>query len=113
MSGKRTLWLIVAVIVAVVALFDISVNLQFSLPGESEEEDVRQEARFEACYEERDAEIHHTAFGTIDNPDVQKEFINTNRAIATADCRKLYPLQKITVTTPFRLNLLDFDPRYW
>jgi hypothetical protein len=113
LSVKRTSTLIIAALIIVLLLFEVSLDLQFSLPGEEKQPDFEQEALFAACYEKRDAEIHRIAFGTIDNPDVQKEFINTNRERATANCRRSFPATETIVTTPLRMNLLDFEPRYW
>jgi len=113
LSVKRTSTLVIAALIIVLLLFDVSVDVQFSLPSEEKQTDLEQEALFAACYEKRDAEIHRTAFATIDNPDVQKEFINTNRERATANCRRSFPMTETTATTPLRINLLDFEPRYW
>ncbi len=104
----------VAVLMAlVIALFDVTLNFDFGLPQETELPDAEQEARYQACYEARDAEIHRTAFGTIDNPDVQKEFITGSRARAAIECRAAHPQRTVTATTPFHFNVLDFEPRFW
>lgn len=67
--------------------------------------DPEVEAQYRSCYEEKDEEIHATAFGTIDNPDVQKEFITSNRARAAAECRDLYPAAVTRVEEPGGLRL--------
>jgi hypothetical protein len=113
LSVKRISTLIIAALIIALLLFDVSVDAQFSLPGEEKQPDLEREAQFAACYEKQDAEIHRTAFGTIDNPDVQKEFINTNRERANANCRRSFPATETIVTTPLRMKLLDFEPRYW
>ena len=113
LSVKRTSTLIIAALIIALLLFDVSVDVQFSLPGEQKRPDLEQEALFAACYEKRDAEIHRTAFGTIDNPDVQKEFINTNRERATANCRRSFPATETIVTTPLHISLLKIEARYW
>ena len=94
------------------ALFEVRVNFQFSLAGEKSELDAGQEARYAACYAERDREIHDVAFGTIDNPDVQKLYISSNRELAATECRLLFPEQRITVEQPFRFNLVDLRFRF-
>ena len=104
---------IIVVIAVVLVLFDATLNFEFSLPDETEQTDAAQESRYQACYEERDTEIHRTAFGTIDNPDVQKEFIISSRAHAAAECREEYPAQTNTVSTPFHFNIIDLDARFW
>ena len=83
------------------------------LPGKIEQIDSAQEALYKQCYASRDEQLHDTAFATIDNPDVQKEFINTSRAIAASECRDQYPQQRVTNQQPFRFNLLNLQPRYW
>ena len=100
-------------IAIVLALYDLRLNFVFLLPDEVEQPDPAQEALYAECYQARDNLIHDTAFTTIDNPDVQKEFINTSRARAARECRDEYPQQLVTVRQPFRLNILDLHPRYW
>jgi hypothetical protein len=52
------------------------------------------------------------AFGTIDNPDVQKLFIINNRKQAAVECRLQFPEQLTVVKEPFRFNILDLQFRY-
>ena len=99
-------------LVAVFALFDVRFDFRFSLPTERTQPDATQEARFDACYAERDKEIHDVAFGTIDNPDVQKLYILNNRAEAAKDCRLQFPEHMITVHKPFHFNLIDLRFRF-
>ena len=112
MTVRKTVWVAASLLLLFLVFFRVSLDFRFALPQEVQEPDASQEALFDACYAERDAEIHRTAFGTIDNPDVQKEFINTNRARAAAECREAYPQRMITVAQPFRFNLLDVEPRF-
>ena len=102
-----------AATVLVIALYDVQFNFVFSLPGEIEQTDLLQDALYKQCYELRDKQIHDTAFGTIDNPDVQKEFINTSRADAASECRDKYPQLWITVWQEFHMNIVDLRARYW
>ncbi|RLA36802.1 MAG: hypothetical protein DRR15_03815 [Gammaproteobacteria bacterium] len=110
---KRTFGIIAVAIALTITLYDVQLDPDFSLPGEIEQTDAAQEALYMQCYELRDEQIHDTAFATIDNPDVQKEFINTSRARAASECRDEYPQQLVTVRRPFRLNLVDLHARYW
>ena len=112
MNPKISLSVCFAVLVALLVLFEVRVNLQFSLPGEGQQLNVEQEARYAAGYAERDDEIHDVAFGTIDNPDVQKLYILNNRKQAATECRQLFPEQWITVDEPFRFNVIDLKFRY-
>ncbi len=52
---------------------------------------AKQEALFQACIAARDREIHRQTFDTIDNPDVQREILATEKERASRECRALYP----------------------
>ena len=95
------------------ALYDVDFVLDIAMPGEMELPDPAVEAAYQDCYQLRDDEIHATAFGTIDNPDVQKEFITSQRAIAARECRQQHPQSMVTVETPGRFNIADLSPRFW
>ncbi|MDH4071644.1 MAG: hypothetical protein OEV41_00915 [Gammaproteobacteria bacterium] len=110
---KHAIGTLVLACVLVFAFYDVTLVLDVSLSGETEVPDPEAEAEYRDCYTGMDREIHATAFGTVDNPDVQKEFINARRAIAEAVCRAAYPVSMITVETPLRFDLLDLEPRYW
>jgi len=110
---RKTIGITAVAIALVITFYDVQPNFVFSLPGETEEIDSEQEALYSRCYEIRDEQLHAATFATIDNPDVQKEFINTKRAQAASDCRDEYPQQWITVRQPISLQLLDLQPRYW
>ena len=112
MNPGKTLWIAVAALVVFIALFEISFDFEFSLGGEGRQLDPDQEERYEACYAERDREIHDIAFGTIDNPDVQKLYISNNRDVAVAECRAQFPERWIEVNEPLRFNLVDLRFRY-
>jgi len=112
MDLKKAAWIGIGALVLLPVLFEIRVDFEFSLPGQSEQPDPDQEARYAACYAARDDEIHDVAFGTIDNPDVQKLYISNNRAVAATDCRLQFPEQLIEVDEPFRLNVVDLHFRF-
>ena len=112
MNVKLVIRVFVVALVALLILFEVSFDVRFSMPAEREEPDPEQEARYAACYAERDAEIHDTAFGTIDNPDVQKLYIQNNRKVAAQDCREAFPVRTVTVSEPFRFNLVDLRFRF-
>jgi len=112
MNRKIDIWIGLAALAIVFALFDVRFNFEFSLPSEMNQPDPAQEARFDACYADRDKEIHDVAFGTIDNPDVQKLFIINNRKQAATECRLQFPEQLTVVKEPFRFNILDLQFRY-
>jgi hypothetical protein len=111
--AKKTFGIIAVAIALTITLYDVQLDPEFSLPGDIEQMDFAQEALYIQCYESRDEKLHDTAFATIDNPDVQKEFINTNRAIAASECRDEYPQQLVIVRQQFRLNLIELHARYW
>jgi len=104
--------LLIAVAVTTV-LFDVDLEYDVALPAEKQVPDPAVEARYEQCYAEEDHEIHEKAFGTIDNPEVQKEFINSNRVRAERDCRERYPESMIIVREPFHFRLFTLRPRFW
>lgn len=99
--------------IAAVVLFDI--NWVFDLGGTHsfEAPDPAIEALYENCYATKDDAMHRQAFGTIDNPDVQREFISANRAAIAAECRAEFPQQLISIETNSTINLLDVEPRFW
>jgi len=112
MNRKTAVWTLVAALAVLFAFFDVSFDPRFSAGGEQRELDPAEEARYAACYEARDKAIHREAFGTIDNPDVQKLFITNQRAAAAAACREEFPEQWITVDEPLQFNLFDLRFRY-
>ncbi len=112
MKLNQAVWIGIGGLVVLFALFEVRVNFQFTMPGEKRELDAGQEARYAACYAGRDKEIHAVAFGTIDNPDVQKLYILNSRERAATECRQHFPEQYITVKEPFRFNLLDLHRRF-
>lgn len=104
---------LLVVFVATIVLFEV--HFVFDIGGSMTARiaDPEIEAAFDDCYAKKDEEIHTTAFGTIDNPDVQKEFITSSRARAVNECRALYPETMIDVETPARFNIVDLTPRFW
>lgn len=112
MKRKKAVWTGIAAFIALFILFDVRINFEFSLAGESSQLDAQQESRYMACYAARDKEIHDAAFGTIDNPDVQKLYILNNRKLAAAECRRRFPEQWTAVEEPFRFNLVDLNFRF-
>jgi len=109
---KKAAWILLGTIVLLLVLFDVRVNFHFSLPVEKSVLDTGQEARYAACYAERDKEIHNFAFDTIDNPDVQKLVILNNRKQAVMEWRLFFPERMITVKEPFRFSLVDLHFRF-
>jgi len=112
MNWKKAVWIGVAAVAALLVLFEIRFRVEFSMPGESSQLDAAQEARYAACYAQLDNEIHDVAFGTIDNPDVQKLYISNNRTMAAAECRQQFPEQWTVIEEPFRFNLVDLKFRF-
>ena len=110
MTVRKISWTLLGAIIAFLVLFDV--QLEFSLPRETRQADPGQEARYAACYAARDREIHDLAFGTIDNPDVQKLYITNNRALAAEDCRQRFPEKSVTVKEPLRFKLTEVRFRF-
>lgn len=106
-----------AVVLAVALLllflfFEVRFDFQVSMPREIVELDSEQENRYIRCVEERDAEIHRIAFATIDNPDVQREYLATQKDEAKLVCRSEFPMKKNTKKQSFRVKLVDLKYRY-
>ena len=110
--GKLTTFLILAFAVVLV-FYDVEFLFDVAMPSEVEMPDPVAESDFAECYREKDEQLHTTAFATIDNPDVQREFISANQARAREECRVLHPSALITVEEPMRFNLIDLAPRFW
>lgn len=109
---KKILVVLGVALLLLIILFEIHIDFQFSMPHEIEVADPEQETQYQACVDERDAEIHKVAFGTIDNPDVQREYLSTHKDIAKAECRLAYPERKITEQQPFRLKVVELEFRF-
>lgn len=109
---KKVLLIVAAALLLVPVLFEVDVNPQFSLPREVEQADAGQEARFDECVEEQDRIVHGETFAAIDNPDVQREVLSRRMEEATKQCREQFPRRVVTVSEPFRFNLVDLEFRF-
>lgn len=112
MPKKETVLPVAALLVVVVALFDIDVNLTLTMSRDTQQLDTEQEARFDTCVDENDRLVHAETFGNVDNPDVQREMLMTGKEQIVRDCRQKYPEIQVTVREPFRFNLVDVKFRY-
>jgi len=97
----------------VLVLYEVELEFDFTPAKEVKLPDPVVEKENERCFQQRDEEMHEVAFGTIDNPDVQKEFISANRDHIARECRQQYPERLITVQEPSRFNFVDIEPRFW
>ena len=113
MNLKKTTTIFVFGAIAVVVLFDVDWILDFGQSNEYEVPAPAVEAFYENCYAIKDDAMHRQAFGTIDNPDVQREFISANRAVIAAECRAEFPQQLISVEIDTSPNLINLHPRFW
>ena len=113
MDIRRISWVGVIVAGLIFVFYDVDFVFDIGLPQSTRVPDPAVEEDYARCYRERDEKIHATAFGTIDNPDVQKEFISSNRERAARECRELHPEVMVTVPKPARFNLFDISPRFW
>ena len=112
-NTRKIILFLVAAGILMFALFDMRFVFDISMGSEREVPDPGVEAAYARCYEQKDEEIHETAFGTIDNPDVQREFITSERAIARRACRAQHPETLIVVEDPARFRLIELTPRFW
>ncbi len=99
-------------LVVTLILFDVDVNPKFSMPRDVETLDLKQESLFGDCVDEKDRIIHAETFGAIDNPDVQREILVTEKERASRKCRELFPESRVTTSEPFHFNLIDLTFRY-
>jgi hypothetical protein len=102
----------VTLMVVTLIFFEVDLDLEFSLPQEIDVLDPEQETRFGACVTEKDQEIHAMTFRDIDNPDVQREILTTQKQLAISDCRQSLPEIRVTVSEPLRFNIIDLRFRY-
>ncbi len=82
------------------------------MPRDIETLDIKQESLFEDCVNEKDRLIHAETFGAIDNPDVQREILVTEKERAGRECRKIFPERRVTTSEPFHFNVIDLTFRY-
>ncbi|MDH4108459.1 MAG: hypothetical protein OEW35_09090 [Gammaproteobacteria bacterium] len=109
---KRPAVILLALLAVLLLLFDVDIRPEFAWPGDASAPDPEQEQRYLACVAERDRAIHAETFERIDNPDVQREVLATRKDRAKRECRDRFPTRTITVSEPFRFNLLDVRFRY-
>jgi hypothetical protein len=109
---KRIVAVVVVAVCLVPLLFEVRFDPRFSLPGTEERLDAEQEARYEACVEDAEREIHARVFARVDNPDVQRELLYRQGQAAKAACRADYPERVVEVETPLDVNLVDLTWRY-
>lgn len=113
MFSRKTISLIVFAGLVFAVLFEVRLPLDFSGVETIQVRDPDIEAAFRRCYDEQDEEMHRAVFATIDNPDVQKEMIITNRENIALDCRQRFPEKILTVEREVATNLIDLAPRFW
>ncbi len=110
---RKTIGLFATVVAALVVLFDVTFVMDFGGSTNIDRPDPAIEAQYLACFQQRDEVMHDIAFGTIDNPDVQREYISANRARIARVCRNLHPQQFIEVQENTEFNLIDVYARFW
>ena len=110
MAIGKLIWFLILAGIFTFVLFEVNFMHE---SGENEMPDPAQEKAFASCYLMKDEEIHATAFGTIDNPDVQKEYISSNREIARRECREQHPRVMVPADQKSGFNLIDLQPRFW
>ena len=99
--------------IVLLGLYDVNFVLEFGGTRIVEKPDPAVEVQYGNCYRDKDAALHTHAFGTIDNPDVQREVISAGRQRITRECRDEHPQRLIEVEQQAETNLLDLSPRFW
>jgi len=113
MTSGKLIGFLALMSILIFVLFEVNFVLDFGENEMNMTADPAVEQAFESCYLKKDDEIHATAFGTIDNPDVQKEFISSGRAVANRECRERFPKVMISAEQESGFNLIDLHPRFW
>lgn len=114
---KARTWRLIATLamlacVIVLTFFEVRLRPEFSLPREVEKPDPAQEALYEQCVAGRTDEATRRALESADNPDVQSLMIRMQQKEAIDQCRREYPEQRIRVSEPLRLDLVDLSFRF-
>jgi len=91
MNKRSVLLILIGIIVLGVVLIRTNAKLATDSTGVATPSDSAAGSRYQQCFDERDKAMHREAFATIDNPDVQKEFIATNRDRIREECRREFP----------------------
>jgi hypothetical protein len=99
--------------IILLALFDVTFVLDFGGVRMVEVPDQAVEVQYENCFREKDEALHANAFGTIDNPDVQREVISAGRQRISRECRNEYPPRLIEIEQQLEFNLIDLESRFW
>jgi len=113
LKSRNIVSLVVITGIILLVLYDVTFVLNFGGTRAVETPDPALEIQYERCYQEKDAALHAEAFGTIDNPDVQREVISAGRQRIARECRADYPQRPIRVEQQSEFNLIDLDPRFW
>lgn len=104
---------ILMALIVVFSFYEVTVNLDIASARTVQLPDPEVEAEYLRCYQEQDEAMHRSVFGTVDNPDVQREMISTNRERIVDECRQKFAEQLITLQVPSRFNLVNLKPRFW
>jgi hypothetical protein len=112
-NARTVIIVAVSAALLLVALFDIRFVYDVSSGSTREVPDPAVEEAFGQCFAAADEALHERAFATIDNPDVQREFITSERAAARRECRARYPEAMVVVEEPSGARLFEFSPRFW
>ena len=110
--AKKLLLAGLAVLVLMLLLFDVEVDVRIAMPGTDRQLDTAQEARYEACVEEADREVHAETFAEVDNPDVQREWLYRRMQAAKSECRSTHPQRHVDVERPFQFNVVNLRWRF-
>ncbi len=109
---KKKLFALLAATCLVLLLFEVEVDVRLAMPGTEREVDAGQEARYEACVEQADRDVHAETFAEVDNPDVQREWLYRRMQAAKAECRSTYPQRSVDVERPLEFNVVNLRWRF-
>jgi hypothetical protein len=111
--SSKTITLFAFVGLIFIVFYEVSLPLEWAVVEHVQMPDPDTEAVYRRCYAEKDEAMHQAVFGAIDNPDVQKEMISTNRDRIASECRQRYPDKMITVERDVESNLIELKSRFW
>ncbi len=109
---KKLFVVLAAAVVLLLMLSEVDLDLRFSLPRTERQLDAAQEARYDACVEQADRDVHADTFAEVDNPDVQREWLYRRMQAAKAECRSTYPQRHVDVERPLEFNVINLRWRF-
>ena len=113
MNFKKSIILVLATIILFNLLYKINFFWNLTSVSIINIPEPEIEENYIKCYQEADASIHVDAFNSIDNPDVQREYISSMRKEAQKKCRSDFPEEVVTLEVPRERKFFNIKARFW